>query len=538
MSASSEVTDGVHLPEYALISGNILRQFEHASSITSTSTDDSGEMFALFAEKVLAENVPSGAVMVIPLTAPTDDDLLDFTFLAKGRSMFVKIHEVPRARNTYGHVASYSAGTADPPYPVGTLLMFATTTEFVIAKQRLVTAIMNATGAELELPTGMLEPSAKRPRQLEGGGESTEDAMEKPKGTYLQDLDDQRHFTRNKTDVAKRELELNFIFRAMDIGRRDYCMSTDLILQTESYRGMLCEQGDTIPNDRHEAFMSCGIMSRIGSLLIFSKKEKLKALLTGSVLVDGSSDPSLTLDDFITTKGEKICSTRAACPNNNVGMIQALKNLQTVMQIVFSAAFAKCMDEFIYHLEGELRPMEAVAADFLRDSIELAIKKFFRVVRSVKGSALKDVSVKTPDLCASYLASLLAKVAADLSIPSTMLALDNYFRFKVSRRSLAVGIITPAKAERPPAEKPTVKFTSNTAEEPKTQSSKPCSGHFGGLLGAVKSDGRKYRCSHPRDCTFRHISVSGKSSHKLLEIAASMPPVIRSDLTRAIEERK
>ena len=63
-------------------------------------------------------------------------------------------------------------------------------------------------------------------------------------------------------------------------------MSTDLILQTELYRSMLCEQGDTIPSDRREAFMSCGIMSRVGTLLIFSKKEKLKTLLTGSVLVE------------------------------------------------------------------------------------------------------------------------------------------------------------------------------------------------------------------------------------------------------------
>ena len=84
----------------------------------------------------------------------------------------------------------------------------------------------------------MSAPSGRRPRQLEIGGESAEDTTEKPKGMYLQDLDDRRHFSRNKTDVAKRELELNFIFRAMDEKRRDYCMSTDLILQTELYRSM------------------------------------------------------------------------------------------------------------------------------------------------------------------------------------------------------------------------------------------------------------------------------------------------------------
>ena len=58
------------------------------------------------------------------------------------------------------------------------------------------------------------------------------------------------------------------------------------------------------------------------------------------------------------------------------GIIQVLKNLQTVLQIVFSTASAKCLDVFIDHLKGELRLMESVASDFLRDSIELALRNF------------------------------------------------------------------------------------------------------------------------------------------------------------------
>jgi hypothetical protein len=72
--------------------------------------------------------------------------------------------------------------------------------------------------------------------------------------------------------------------------------------------------------------------------------------------------------------------------------------------------------------------MESMALDFLKDSIELALRSFFRVIRSVKGSALKDISVKTPELCANFFSSHFAKTAADLSIPVTMLAMDNYFR--------------------------------------------------------------------------------------------------------------
>ena len=197
-------------------------------------------------------------------------------------------------------------------------------------------------------------------------------------------------------------------------------------------------------------------------------------------------------------RGEQlICSNCSACPNYNVAIIQVLKNLQTVLEIVFSTASAKCLDVFIDHLKGELRPMESVASDFLKDSIELALRKFFRVIRSVKGSAMGNLSVRTPDLCAEYLSSLFEKIVADLSIPTTMLALDNYFRFKLSRRSLVASIVTPARAERQPPSKPTVQFITSSAEEHKAPKSKSFTGHLGAQLGAVRSDGRKFKCSHP-----------------------------------------
>jgi hypothetical protein len=127
-----------------------------------------------------AEDVPDGSIMVVPLSSPMEVDALDITFLARGKSMFVKIHEAPRGKNTYGHVASYSVGTVDKSYPVGSLIRLATTTNFVIAMQSLVSAIVVAWGAEVY--TGV---SGKRLRQLEGGGESAEDTGEKPIGAHL-----------------------------------------------------------------------------------------------------------------------------------------------------------------------------------------------------------------------------------------------------------------------------------------------------------------------------------------------------------------
>ena len=133
-------------------------------------------------------------------------------------------------------------------------------------------------------------------------------------------------------------------------------------------------------------------------LPLFQKKEKLKALLTGFVLVECTTETTLFLDDFVVGLGDKISNRAFACPLSNVGLVQSIKNFQTDMQIVFSDAFAKSLDVFIDHLEGVKRPMEAVATDFLRHCVE-----FLRIVRSVRGANLTEFSVKSPVLCSTLI---------------------------------------------------------------------------------------------------------------------------------------
>jgi hypothetical protein len=55
-----------------------------------------------------------------------------------------------------------------------------------------------------------------------------------------------KHYTRNKGDLAQREKEFYFSMRAMELARREYSITYDLVLQAEVYRRMLCEQGDTL----------------------------------------------------------------------------------------------------------------------------------------------------------------------------------------------------------------------------------------------------------------------------------------------------
>jgi hypothetical protein len=96
------------------------------------------------------------------------------------------------------------------------------------------------------------------------------------------------------------------------------------------------------------------------SPVLFSNKEKLKLLLTGSVLIEGSTEPTFTLDDFITKASEPITDRAVPCPLHNAGLVGALKNLAICMQITFSGPFGNSLVVFIDQLEGAQRTMEVV----------------------------------------------------------------------------------------------------------------------------------------------------------------------------------
>jgi hypothetical protein len=71
-------------------------------------------------------------------------------------------------------------------------------------------------------------------------GEQAEDTVEKLKGKSIvfMDLENVRRYTRTKTDLALREKELNF--RAMDVEKQEFGITSDCTIQPEAYRSMLC----------------------------------------------------------------------------------------------------------------------------------------------------------------------------------------------------------------------------------------------------------------------------------------------------------
>ena len=292
----------------------------------------------------------------------------------------------------------------------------------------------------------------------------------------MTDLDEVTYPTRNKTDLVQRERELYLLLRMMDIAKRDYVMTTDMVIQPEVFRSTLREMSDSQPEDVHTAFTSCSLISRIQGLTIFRDKTKMKLLLTGSVLLDSANELSLTLDDFVTTL--KISNKSSICPSSNIGMVGALENLQMSLQVVFSNEFAECFRQFIEKLHGVFRPLYLVPADLLRHSVEMTLRKFFRIVRSVKGSMLADdLSLKSPRLCAEYLTALFEKMSLSLSNFQTMQQHDAYFRFRVARRSEAEA---PSKIVEKTVKSvtPAVRFEAAEKSRSPPSSTKPCAGHL------------------------------------------------------------
>jgi hypothetical protein len=105
----------------------------------------------------------------------------------------------------------------------------------IIAKARLVGTIRVAVGHAVDLLLGAEASKRQCVRPLGAVGEQAEDTVEKLKGTSIvfMGLENVRRYTRTKTDLALREKELNFCFRAMDVEKQEFGITSDCTIQPE-----------------------------------------------------------------------------------------------------------------------------------------------------------------------------------------------------------------------------------------------------------------------------------------------------------------
>jgi hypothetical protein len=221
-----------------------------------------------------------------------------------------------------------------------------------------------------------------------------------------------------------------------------------------------------------------GLISRVHRLPLFRSKDKLKTPMIGSVLLEGVGEVTLTLEDFVT--GEKIATRAIVCPMSNAGMVGALKKMQMVLLTVFSDAFENCLEAFIDNLEGIYRPMELVAADFLKHMVEITVRRFFRVVRSVKTSSTQQ-SLATPQKCADFLTASFDKVTEVLSDHPLMVKQEVHFRLQSARRGEAAVTdrAESVRSDTAKTEKQPVKFAEVSPETKKRLPQRTCSAYLG-----------------------------------------------------------
>ena len=224
----------------------------------------------------------------------------------------------------------------------------------------------------------------------------------------------------------QREKDLGYIFRTVDEERWGFIMGIDFLLQVNYYKNTIMAQARLRASRRHESFVSCGYLDRIQDVDFIHVSERLKLLLTGQFLVEGDST-TLCLDDFI--NGEPLANSRAVCPAQNRPLVAVLKNVQTAFHVFLSREFDGVFNDLIFDSEGAERPLELVASDFLRYSVEECLRKFCRTVsteRSYLGLAISDVS--NPSDCAHYLTGLFEQLSDDLSDHQSRAVEEEYFR--------------------------------------------------------------------------------------------------------------
>lgn len=536
-TASSVLPTGVvRLPSYILLPTPLLKGLEDAAVAVLESTTVAGDFFNMArAAKLPLVDVAGNAVILIPLFTTEDAVAMDSTSLAEGPIMYVKLDGTPQPRAIFGTCIAYSEGTEYREIEIGTKVQFPPPSHLLVAKTELLDffdddAIMNPS----------VRPTKRsRIRMPEECGEQSEGKHDAEKGTtkYILDLDGHKHMTRNKSDIMQREKDLGFIFRAVDEERWEHIMGSDFLLQVDYYKNTITLQSRLRANRRHESFISCGYLDRIQDLDFIHTSDRLKLLLTGQFLVEGDL-ATLCLEDF--TIGEALSNCEAVCPNQNRPMVLVLKNIQTAFQVFLSKAFEGVFDDFILDLEGAERPLELVASDFLKYSVEECLRKFCRTVsteRSYLGVQMPDVS--HPTECAFYLAGLFDQLSDDLSDHQNRLTEEEYFRANLLRlqRTAAKNLSTPTSSSsgKRSADKNPIKKR-DAIDDSRDAPRKTCAGHFGRQLKALYSDGRPYKCAFGKTCKFRHVGKVGKTHQEVLDIIASLPTTAKEDLSRSLRK--
>ena len=126
------------VPVFQAITEASTKALKMVAEVIIPPTEKMGECFSYaVAEQKVVADMRLGEVVIVPLLAPPEGGLANFTFLAITSLMYVKVTGTPQALMTYGVCWAYSAGVENPSISIGTNVKFPSLSRYVVLLRRM-----------------------------------------------------------------------------------------------------------------------------------------------------------------------------------------------------------------------------------------------------------------------------------------------------------------------------------------------------------------------------------------------------------------
>ena len=456
------MSKALSLPEYGTLPNAAVESLNALALFKRDGYDGEGFLRLSFNARMQPwQDMATKSFFILPALMPPEGQMLTMAFLDSSLVQLWQLRGKPTSTKTYAMLVG-TAGSGEPPADaslVGARVNVATPSSFLAVVEELEeVAMRHAEGLSAKLKrTHEVETSVADTdedhldKRMRGGlqdGVGVQNQGEKQSSKLLLiDLEGGVHPTRVKKDMAEREKELGVVFRVCERKRWPYTMGTECILQVEEYARVISEQSVSRASERDVGFECCSLLDRIWNLGFSSDMPLLKKLLTGDF--GGSTADALNLQKFA-GRSIKIPVEVTPCPNQNMALVTAFRNMDLVLSVFYGAAFRGTTTAFIDQLEGLQRPMELAPSGFLLHSVDIVLSKYFRALRmatTVANAGLRDIS--TPINCAARLSAVLQEFSSTIDTQEKLSEAMAWYQLRENRTKVsnaAKGVAPKAKA--------------------------------------------------------------------------------------------
>ena len=534
------------LPEYGTLPDAAIESLNAVALFDPDEYEGEGPLRLSFNTRMQPwKEMGSKSFFIIPALSPPGEHILNMSFLDSSLDQLCQLRGKPTSKKTYAMLIGV-AGNGQLPVDAllpGARISVATPSSFLSVIEELEEVTVNFASAlnarsKRVYEAEVLEANDDKvhlDKRMRGGlqdGMGVQSQGEKQSSKLmLIDLEGGIHPTRVKKDMAEREKELGVVFRVCERERWPFIMGTECILQIEEYARVIGEQSISRANERDVGFECCSLLDRVWSLGFSSDMLLLRKLLTGDF--GGSTVDALNLQKFA-GRSIKIPVEMTPCPNQNMALVIAFRNLDLVLSVFYGAAFRGTTTAFIDQLEGLQRPMELAPSGFLLHSVEIVLSKYFRALRmatTVANAGLRDIS--TPAMCADRLRAVLKEFSSTIDTQEKLSEAMAWYQLRESRNRTSSMVVLKAKTDAK------AKPAGFAASPPGTNSDAVCGEHFAGQLKVQNPrTNNTFACAFGDACRYRHEDVTAWTQAKKASTAATLGLRFRQPCIEALGKVK